>query len=255
LHYSLKILLWGSVIIALLFSSITAIIRAEDPKAITAFSLEDEAPVPVVDAGHGGLDGGAVGVGGVCESRINLAIARRAEALLRFLGASPVMTRETDELAYPTECNSTHEKKVWDQKRRVELVNGTERAVLISIHQNSYPDPRPSGCQVLYGTVHGSRELGELLQAQLSSALCPENRRVAAPISEKIYLLKQVSCPAVLIECGFLSNGAEAAKLARDDYQTKLAAAICASYFQYVNGDTEDIDERKDEVFLHGVRE
>ena len=106
-------------------------------------------------------------------------------------------------------------------------------AVLISIHQNCFPHTSPHGSQVLYAATEGSDALGALMHENLNAYLNPENRRVAAPISEKIYLMRNVHCPAVLVECGFLSNPDEAARLADPGYQTKLAAVILASYLQY----------------------
>ena len=108
-----------------------------------------------------------------------------------------------------------------------------DNAVLISIHQNCYPDRKPSGAQVLYAASTGSDTLGMQMHDNLVTYLDPQNRRVAAPISEKIYLMHAVQCPAVLVECGFLSNASECAKLKDADYQAKLATVIIASYLQY----------------------
>ena len=105
--------------------------------------------------------------------------------------------------------------------------------MLISIHQNCYPDRKPSGSQVLYAASPGSDALGSRMHDNLVAYLDPQNRRVAVPISEKIYLMREVNCPAVLVECGFLSNESECAKLEDGVYQTKLAAVIIASYLQY----------------------
>ena len=189
----------------------------------------------VIDAGHGGLDGGASAADGTLESAINLEIAQRLSLLAKLCGVPTIMTRTSETLDYPDENATIHAKKVWDQKTRVELINSTENAVLISIHQNKYPDARPNGTEVLYAKTEGSRELAELAHANLIECLNPENRRVAAPISDSIYLMKQVECTAILVECGFLSNPAEAAKLKTGEYQTGLAAVLIASYLQYTN--------------------
>ena len=106
---------------------------------------------------------------------------------------------------------------------------------MISIHQNLYPDARPSGTQVLYADSAGSAELATLTHENLRLALCPESRRVAVPASDSIYLLKHVNCPAIIAECGFLSNPDEAEKLLSDEYQTEIAAILCASYLQYLS--------------------
>ncbi len=187
----------------------------------------------VIDAGHGGEDGGAQGENGLLESNINLEIALRMEALARFCGVPVCMTRSTREIDYPPELQKTAERKVWDQKQRVALLHEKSPAVLVSIHQNKYPHQSPYGPQVLYAEGEDSRGLGELMHDLLTQKLCPENRRVAAPIAKEIYLTRMADCPAVLVECGFLSNPAEAEKLASPEYQTKLACTLLCAYTQY----------------------
>ena len=227
-----------SVEILLLFVFATAIMvynrHSEGESAAVARLDAPPEPVLVLDPGHGGLDGGATAADGVRESQINLEIALRTENLAKLAGIRTLMTRREEELLYPPEASTVHEKKVWDQKSRVELINGTPGAVLISIHQNRYPDPRPSGSQVLYARTAGSQELGELLHENLITCLCPENRRVAAPVQDSIYLMKQMKCPAILVECGFLSNVAEAQKLQGSNYQISLATVTVASYLQFL---------------------
>lgn len=190
----------------------------------------------VIDAGHGGEDGGAQSEEGLLESGINLDIALRIEALCGLIGVDTVMTRDSEDIEYPDTASTTSARKRYDQKRRVELVNSVENAVLISIHQNKFPDPQPRGSQVLYSASENSKLLGELMHENLVTLLYPENRRVAAPISESIYLMKAVSCPAVLVECAFLSNPAEAELLKTDEYKTSLAVVILGSYLQYDKG-------------------
>lgn len=189
--------------------------------------------VLVIDAGHGGEDGGAQSAAGLLESGVNLDIALRMEALAQFCGVETVMTRTSQEIEYPPELTKTAQRKTYDQKKRVELINATPGAVLISVHQNQYPDPRPRGPQVLYARGADSQGLGELAHALLSQALYPENRRVAAPISKEIYLTRAVNCPAILTECGFLSNPEEAALLDTPAYRLKIASVLVCAYLQY----------------------
>ena len=227
-------------VIILLFCLITAIIIAQgNGKKHTDVAVMAEAistaPVLVIDAGHGGMDGGATAEDGTPESILNLELAQRTRALASLFGLRTVMTRESEDLNYPAEADTIRAKKVWDQKSRVELINSTEGAILLSIHQNKYPDPRPSGIQVLYADTEGSDVFAELTHSNLSACFCPESRRVAMPASKSIFLMKQVTCPAVLVECGFLSNPAEAKKLKNSSYQTALATALAASYLQYIN--------------------
>lgn len=205
-------------------------------EAEPASAQAESGRVLIIDAGHGGEDGGATTAEGVPESGINLAIAQKLEALAGLCGVECVMTRESQEIAYPESASTTAQRKQSDQKARVELINAQEDAVLVSIHQNFFPDTRPSGCQVLYGKPEGSRELGELAHKNLTEALCPKSRRVAAPISEDIYLMRAAKCTSILVECGFLSNPGEAALLQTEGYQLKISALLLASYLQYEAG-------------------
>lgn len=209
-------------------------IYADEAEPVTAEA--ETTRVLIIDAGHGGEDGGAVTAGGVPESGINLAIAQKLEALAGLCGVESVMTRESQDINYPESAATTAQRKQSDQKARIELINSQSDAVLISIHQNFFPTAQPSGCQVLYGKPEGSRELGELTHKNLTEALCPTSRRVAAPISEDIYLMRSAKCTSILVECGFLSNPSEAALLQTEDYQLKISALLLASYLQYEAG-------------------
>lgn len=225
------------VIALLLFCALTAIIKKRvefDSEALEVMSRAYSGRVLIIDAGHGGLDGGASSADGLLESSVNLAVAQKLEFLSRFFGIRTAMTRTGDELDYPEGALTVREKKNWDQKTRTELIASFSDAVLISIHQNTYPDPRPYGSQVLYGTAQGSRELGELAHNLLIKTLNPENRRVAEPISDKIYLMRKAQCTAILVECGFMSNPQECKLLADDGYRTKLAMVLLASYIGYM---------------------
>lgn len=220
----------------LLFAVLTAIITQRvnfDAEAAEVMGRLSDGQILIIDAGHGGLDGGASSANGMVESTINLAVAHKLEFLAQFFGVKTVMTRTTEELDYPDSAKTVREKKNWDQKTRAELISSISNAVLISIHQNTYPDPRPRGSQVLYGAARGSQELGELAHNLLIEMLNPENRRVAEPISDKIYLMRKAQCPAILVECGFMSNAQESALLVDNEYQTKLAMVLLASYLRY----------------------
>jgi N-acetylmuramoyl-L-alanine amidase len=194
------------------------------------------AAVLVIDAGHGGADGGAVALDGTLESDINLDIALRLEALAAFWGVPTVMTRDSADIAYPSEAATLSAMKKADQNARVALIQNTPGAVLLSIHQNNYPAGAPWGIQVFYGTGAQSDTLAGVLQDNLTQNLCPDNRRVAEPIDSGIYLMRKASCPAVLVECGFLSNASDLEKLETPSYRTELAAVMLASYLQYMGG-------------------
>ena len=224
---------WWYPLAAAVALAILALIWQASGRAVQADAAP---PVLVIDAGHGGADGGAVAADGTQESDINLDIALRLEALARFWGVRPVMTRAGEDIAYPEDAGTIAAKKVADQHARVGLINNTPGAVLLSIHQNKYPAASPRGIQVFYGKAAGSDALAQLTQSNLTAQLCPGNRRVAAPADRNIYLMDKVNCTAVLIECGFLSNPDDLAALKTDAYRTKLAAVLLASWLQYTRG-------------------
>lgn len=185
----------------------------------------------VLDAGHGGIDGGAISDSGLKESDINLQIALKTEALVRFLGIDTVMTRETDTDNSDNKAYSEHDNLV----QRVKLANSTENAVLISIHQNKFPSAVVSGAEVMYSDNDDSKALGLITQDNLVTLLDSSNRRVARPAPKDLLLTSSVECPTILVECGFMSNPQEAQKLASNDYQLKLAAILAGSYIQFLN--------------------
>lgn len=181
-------------------------------------------PVVIVDAGHGGEDGGAVGISGTRESEINLEVALRLEQVLALCGIPVKMIRTEDRALY-TQGQTISEKKVSDLRHRVEIVQTTLNPVLVSIHQNHFSDSRYDGAQVFYAKTEGSRNWAEKTQEILRLTLDPGNHRQCKEASS-VYLMEQISCPGILVECGFLSNREEEQKLQRNEYQTKLACAI-----------------------------
>lgn len=211
-------------------------------------------PVLVIDAGHGGEDGGAVSPSGVTESGINLAIAQRLDLIAGLLGIDCVMLRDRDVSLHSAGAVTLREKKVSDLHNRVDAVNGIEGAVLISIHQNSYPDPRYGGAQVFYAPTDGSQALAQTLQETLRSCLDPDNTRKAKPIPDTIYLMNHVRCTAALAECGFLTNPEEEALLRSSKYQTKIAAALASGYLRSLTQEGERI-EGENAVLLHPMRQ
>lgn len=194
------------------------------------------APTLVIDAGHGGEDGGAVAADGTLESEINLDIALRLKALADFWGIDAVMTRTEDNIDYPEDAQTLSAKKKSDQNARVSLIHDTPGAVLLSIHQNNYPASAPWGIQVFYGKQEGSEAFASLIQQNMTSQLCPNNRRLEEAIDDTIYLMRRSECPSVLVECGFLSNPSDLANLQSESYRLKLATVMLSSYLQYIRG-------------------
>lgn len=219
---------------------LTVVILAD--RTVTALAqteLETAARTIIIDAGHGGIDGGATSCTGVLESRINLEIALRLEALLQFLGMETKMMRTTDISIYTT-GDSIAAQKVSDLKERVRIANETEGAILVSIHQNTFSDSRYGGAQVFYPPKGEGKHLAESLQTSLIATLNPGSRRLAKQAAG-VYLMEHIQCPGILVECGFLSNPEEEALLRSADYQQKLCCVIasCVSSFA-LDGQTND---------------
>lgn len=203
--------------------------------AVTAVSgkLEQPSMTLVLDAGHGGEDGGAVSCTGVNESQINLQITQRLDGLLQLLGYRTHMLRTGDTALYDASASTYSEKKVSDLKNRAATVNSISGAVLISIHQNQFPQSQYRGAQVFYAADETSKAFASVTQDTLKAVLDPVNRR-APKQADGIYLLEQIQCPGILVECGFLSNPAEEELLRSEDYQKKLAVALSISVSQWL---------------------
>ena len=188
----------------------------------------------IIDAGHGGEDGGATSCTGKLESVYNLEIARKLNDLMHLLGLHTKMVRTSDTSVY-TQGNSIAEKKVSDLNYRVKLVNETENAILVSIHQNTFPDGQYRGAQVFYAPKGEGKDLAEQLQTALVQTLNPgSNRR--SKRADGVYLMEHIQKTGVLVECGFLSNAEEEANLRSEDYQKKLVCVIAATVFNFLDG-------------------
>lgn len=187
----------------------------------------------IIDAGHGGVDGGATSCTGVLESAVNLQIALRLDDLFHLLGYDTSMIRTTDESVY-TQGDTIAEKKISDLKQRVRMINGTDNALLVSIHQNHFSDSRYSGAQVFYAQTNGSETFAKKLQSALSRSLDPGNKRQAKR-SSGIYLMEHIECTGILVECGFLSNPEEEAKLRNAEYQKKLCCVIASTVSNHLD--------------------
>lgn len=187
----------------------------------------------VIDAGHGGDDPGKVGINGANEKDINLQIAEKVKTYLEASDIEVIMTRTSDEGLYDPNASN---KKVQDMKRRIELIDEAAPKVTVSIHQNSYPEEYVHGAQVFYytGSNEGKR-LAEHIQAQLIEKADPGNKR-QIKANDSYYLLKKTDIPIVIVECGFLSNSAEAEKLCDEEYQDRVAWAVHLGILQYLNG-------------------
>lgn len=190
----------------------------------------------IIDAGHGGEDGGAISCTGVYESQINLEIALRLNDLLHLLGIETNMIRTTDCSVY-TQGNTLSAKKLSDLKERVRIANEADNAILLSIHQNQFKDSRYSGAQVFYANTTGSKELAQEIQSGFVRALNPGSKR-GIKKSDGVYLMQHIRCTGVLVECGFLSNPTEESQLRSKDYQMKICCVLAASVSNYLHGNS-----------------
>ena len=203
-----------------------------------AAALAESYVTVVIDAGHGGEDGGAVSTDGVLESHLNLEIALRVEDLLALSGIDTVMVRRSDTAIYDPEAATFSEKKVSDLKNRAKLVNETPNALLLSIHQNLFTQSQYTGAQVFYAPTEGSQQLAEATQQVLIDAVDPSNHRKAKP-ADTVYLMNNIHCTGILVECGFLSNAGETRLLQDAGYQKKLTLAMGSALTAWISERSE----------------
>ena len=192
--------------------------------------------VIVLDAGHGGFDGGCVSVNGVAEKGINLAIMESLRDGLEIMGFNVICTRESDVSIHDKGVEGVSQQKKSDMDNRLAIFNKYNDAISVSIHQNQFTDGKYSGAQMFYSEKNSEGEkLAEIMKQQFVSLLQPDNTRETKPVGDELYLLNNTTCPSVLVECGFLSNAEEAAKLESSDYQKEVAFTIMTGIFEYSN--------------------
>lgn len=205
-------------------------------RAISAISENVSPPmgtIIIIDAGHGGVDGGATSVSGVLESKINLEIAEKLNDLLHLMGIHTKMIR-TEDISIHTEGQSIAAKKVSDLKNRIRIVNETENAILISIHQNHFSESKYKGAQVFYSTFGHSRQLADKMQAVIRETINPGNKRQTKK-ANGVYLLQNIQKTGILIECGFISNPEEDNLLRNKTYQCHLASVISTTISRFIS--------------------
>lgn len=236
---------------------------------LTAFALHGlraqaavagEAAIPriiVLDAGHGGADGGASGPDGTRECDLNLAITLKTDAVLGLLGEETLLLRSTDTDLSSSDAKSISQKKVSDIRRRVELTNSQPGAILVSIHCNTYSQEKYHGAQVFY--TGGAKEFGETMQLALKNGVDPTNARMAKAVSPDVYLMNHIKVPGILVECGFLTNQEELTNLKDPDYQTRLAVTIAVTAVNQASEPNFGVSlrtyyERENCILLHLLR-
>lgn len=222
------LLLTGALLLA---SVVLRVNRAAAPAAGTAIGQ----PVIIIDPGHGGEDGGAVGVNGIVEKDLNLSLSLILRDLFAANGFRVVMTREEDVSIHDSGVTGTRRQKTSDLHNRLAITEQYPGAVFISVHMNKFGDSRQNGAQVFYGPRNeGSKELAETVQRNVVAMLQPDNKRLCKQGEKNLYLIFEAKCPAILVECGFLSNPEEAGRLADEEYQSQLAFAVLRSVLEYL---------------------
>jgi len=200
-------------------------------------SITEQNPAPVVllDAGHGGEDGGAVGIGGLVEKDLNLEITLMLDYFLRALGYETILTRAEDVDLHDLMAQTLRTRKVSDIQARFAMMEALrEDDLFVSIHMNKFGQASARGTQVFYSQNNPqSSLLAESIQQNVIALLQPENHRQIKPSNDSIYLLYHANRPAVLVECGFISNAAEAGLLQDADYQNQLAFAIAMGIMEH----------------------
>lgn len=210
----------------------------------------------IIDPGHGGEDGGAIALSGCKESEINLEISLKLDQLCGLFGVHTLLLRTLDISLADNHAQTLREKKRSDLLTRVELINQTPNAVLLSIHQNHYQEQQYRGAQVFYRNDAESASWGEYTQNQLIEQLDPENTRMSKQIAKEIYLMNHINCRALLVECGFLSNPEDNKRLESKYYQHQLAAVLLTSYITYLPTDNgESSYEGKTALLLYNMWE
>lgn len=212
-----------------IFSTLAVFLLCQLTQGVSAHKNKSREPLTVVvDAGHGGMDPGKVGSDNTLEKDVNLAIALKLQAELEAKGVKVIMTRSDDS---SLETDGAVNKKKSDMVNRLKLINEAAADYLVSIHQNSFPDPAVKGGQVFYyGTSDAGRQLAYAIQKNIRSDIDPDNNRQPKEGND-YYLLRESECPGVIVECGFLSSPEEAKKLVTEEYQIKMAACIAAGIF------------------------
>jgi len=204
-------------------------VSAEERKRITV----------VIDPGHGGMDPGAISETGIREKDLNLVLAKKLRFLLESEGVNVLLTREEDEML--TTQNGRGNAKTRDLLARVEAGEQAENAVFVSLHMNALPIEKYRGLQVFYSPNDArSRVLAKTLQSKTAEFLEPDNKREIKEAGSNIFILDRLNVPAVLVECGFLSNREEAELLASEDFQNRLSVTLAVSILQFIGEEGEE---------------
>ncbi|MCH5190782.1 MAG: N-acetylmuramoyl-L-alanine amidase [Oscillospiraceae bacterium] len=231
------------LLISLLISLTIVIFQKTELTLSSNLSNENETVI-IIDAGHGGEDGGAVAADGTVEKDLNLAISLKLNDVLSSFGYKTCLIRDIDISIHDENASTVRERKVSDIHNRAGFMKKFDNCIYVSIHQNKYEGSSIWGAQTFYSPNNDeSVVLADFIQESIAAKIQPDNNRVIKKSGTNIYLLYNATCPAVMVECGFLSNPQELAFLKNDEYQSQMAYAISYGIFNYfvteVNNGTE----------------
>lgn len=208
--------------------------------AVNVLSDQSYNTTVIIDAGHGGPDGGTSADDGTLEKNLNLQIALKLENILKSMGINTVMTRTEDISIHDESANTIRKKKISDLNNRLSIINNTDDSVFVSIHQNHFSQSVYYGTQIFYSKNNPeSSVLANSIRQSVISVLQKDNTREIKQSGTDIYLLHHAKTPAVMVECGFLSNADETAKLKNENYQRKLAFMIAIGICDYLRANKE----------------
>ena len=203
---------------------------------VSLTDIENETPVIIIDAGHGGIDGGCTSADGVPEKGINLDILLKLRDMLEVSGYEVRVTRDTDRSIHDVGIEGIAAQKSSDMDNRLAIFNESDNAVCISIHQNQFTDPKYSGAQMFYsGSNSASEALARSVQEKFREFLQPDNEREIKLCGKELFLCYYSNNPTIMAECGFLSNPDEAALLNTEEYRSKVAFTIFSGINDYLN--------------------
>lgn len=210
----------------------------------------------IIDSGHGGIDGGCVGVNGCVEKDINLAIAKDLQKLLELSGFNVIMTRSEDVSLHDDGVEGIRNQKVSDMENRLKIIQSNPDSLFISIHQNQFTEPEYFGAQMFYTTNNsGNFRLAQIMQSCFAELQTGNDREIKL-IDNDLYLFKDTKQLAILIECGFLSNENDAANLSDSEYQKQVAFTIYRGIMKYYSeADTADVQIDEDGNNSYGETE
>lgn len=226
LSFNLSDFITLCLVFVLTFSIVLSFAFATKP---AVSDIIDSNNMIIVDAGHGGEDGGTQSSLGVLEKDINLEISQKLGTLLKLVGYPVVYTRTEDKLHYGVDAETQRQKKISDIHHRMKLMELYPKALFLSIHQNHFSESKYYGAQVFYSKNNPtSKTIAENLQLSIRDTIQPDNDRQIKATGTDIYLLYHTKNPAVMVECGFLSNTGESLRLCDGEYQNKICLAIIA---------------------------